>query len=112
MGEWAVLISALSPILLAFINAKASKRDKDIIEIKNIVNSNTEKLLSIEKRHLAKLKYTLYHDMREYIKLGEIDIKDFVELELIYNEYIRIGGNGRVTLLFEEVKKLKRTGEL
>lgn len=112
MESWAVLITALSPILLALINAKVSRRNKDILEIKEMVMCNTNKLNSIEERHLAKLRYTLYHDAREYIKIGEIDKKDFVELELIYNEYVKLGGNGRVSLLFEEVKKLKRTGEL
>lgn len=112
MENWAVLITALSPLFLALINAKADKRGKDITQIKEIVMCNTNKLNSMEKRHLVKLRYTLYHDMREYKKMGKIDKKDFVELETIYNEYIDLGGNGIITSLFEEVKKLERTGEL
>lgn len=91
---WDFLTAMFSKVLNLF-----AKRDKDIERLE-------KKLDLIE----GGLKYTmgrdLIKDMKYYIRQGEIDHDEFIELELHYNQYEALGGNGLVKRNFKKVEKL------
>lgn len=44
---------------------------------------------------------------KSYIKAGEISVNDLEDLQRMYNAYKKLGGNGFIDGLMNEVKKLK-----
>lgn len=92
----AVTGSGVSSIVLAFLQRKWAKQDKQDERVDALVAAN--KVLMIDKvRHLGK----------SYIADGEIHFEDKENLQEMYTAYKRLGGNGHLDLIMAEVNHLK-----
>lgn len=107
-----VLTPVAVPILLWYLNKKDKKINDKLDNIECIVNENRLNIAENTKRQKEKLAYQLYHDFKLYLEQGHIHVKDFIAIQKIFNEYVKIGGNGEIAYLFSEVEKLERKGEL
>lgn len=65
----------------------------------------TQKLL--REGMIAMLHDRLYQLCTNYIANGEITVDELENLELLYNSYHNLGGNGTGTALFNRCKDLK-----
>lgn len=92
----AVTGSGVSSVVIALLQRKWSKEDKHDARVDALVTAN--KVLMIDKvRWLGK----------KYIADGEISLEDKENLQEMYNAYKRLGGNGHLDMVMQEVNHLK-----
>lgn len=88
----ALTSSGVATVIVACLNRKWSKED----HVEALVEAN--KVLMIDKvRYLGK----------KYITEGEIHLEDKENLLEMYNAYKRLGGNGHLDTIINEVNRLK-----
>lgn len=88
--------SGVSSIVVVLLQRKWAKQDKHDERVDALVEAN--KVLMIDKvRHLGK----------KYISDGEIHLEDKENLLEMYGAYKRLGGNGHLDTVMDEVNHLK-----
>lgn len=88
--------SSVCSIVVLLLQRKWTKQDKHDERVDALVDAN--KVLMIDKvRYLGK----------EYISNGEIHLEDKENLLEMYNAYKRLGGNGHLETVMNEVNHLK-----
>lgn len=88
--------SGLSSIVVVLLQRKWAKQDRHDERVDALVVAN--KVLMIDKvRWLGK----------KYIAEGEIHLEDKENLKEMYKAYKRLGGNGHLDIIMDEVDNLK-----
>ena len=88
--------TGVSSIVIVLLQRKWAKQDKHDERVDALVDAN--KVLMIDKvRSLGK----------EYIAAGEIHLEDKENLLDMYTAYKRLGGNGHLDTIMNEVNHLK-----
>ena len=88
--------SGVSSIVVVLLQRKWSKQDTRDERVDALVDAN--KVLMIDKvRYLGK----------KYIADGEIHLEDKENLKEMYSAYKRLGGNGHLDTIMDEVDHLK-----
>lgn len=88
--------SGVSSIVVVLLQRKWAKQDKHDERVDALVEAN--KVLMIDKvRYLGK----------KYISQGEIHLEDKENLLEMYGAYKRLGGNGHLDTVMDEVNHLK-----
>lgn len=92
----AVTGSGVSAIVVACLQRKWAKEDKQDARVDALVDAN--KVLMVDRvRMLGK----------QYISQGEIHLEDKENLVEMYKAYKKLGGNGHLETVMSEVKSLK-----
>lgn len=92
----AVTGSGVSAIVVACLQRKWAKEDKQDARVDALVDAN--KVLMVDRvRQLGK----------QYISQGEIHLEDKENLVEMYKAYKKLGGNGHLETVMSEVKSLK-----
>ena len=92
----AVTGSGVSSIVVVLLQRKWAKQDKHDERVDALVDA--QKVMMIDKvRYLGK----------KYISEGEIHIEDKENLKEMYSAYKRLGGNGHLDTVMDEVNHLK-----
>lgn len=88
--------SGVGVIVVACLQRKWAKQDKHDERVDALVDAN--KVLMVDRvRHLGK----------RYIAEGEIHLEDKENLIAMYKAYKKLGGNGHLETVMEEVNTLK-----
>ena len=88
--------SGVSSIVVVILQRRWAKQDKHDERVDALVDAN--KVLMIDKvRWLGK----------KYIAEGEIHLEDKENLKEMYNAYKRLGGNGHLDTVMDEVNHLR-----
>ena len=102
-----------------------TKRQREIIELKNIIEKHDEQLNNIcemlkdnnykttientntQNALIAILKDRLYQGCNHFLTVGEIPIHELENLSDLYNAYSALGGNGVGEAIWNKTKKLR-----
>lgn len=88
--------SGVSSIVVVLLQRKWAKQDKHDERVDALVDA--QKVMMIDKvRYLGK----------KYISEGEIHIEDKENLKEMYSAYKRLGGNGHLDTVMDEVNHLR-----
>ena len=88
--------SGVASIVVACLQRKWAKQDKHDERVDALVDASKVQMID-RVRWLGK----------QYIKDGEIHLEDKENLIEMYNAYKRLGGNGHLETIMNEVKQLK-----
>lgn len=107
MGAWvSAVISGLFAVCVAIIEAKAAKERRNEKAEREAAKEAAKRAEAMENGVLALLRNCIISRYNHYMEHGYIPIYGLENVENMYLAYHDLGGNGTVTKLVEELKKL------
>ena len=102
-----ILLTAISTFLAARVKTMYSKMKKEREDREKEVKAEKEKQAVMREALLALLHDRLLQATLYYLKAGEITADELDNLEIMFNSYSSLGGNGTIKRLMEKVRNLK-----
>lgn len=107
MEVWfAPVCNAISAIVVAFIGAIAAWERKKAKESKEQSEKNRKRIDAIESGVESLLRDSIISRYNKYMEQKYIPIYGMENVEEMYGSYSALGGDGTITKLVEELKKL------
>lgn len=85
---------------------KITELDKEVKSTQVKVDEVTNIGLQNKKSNKSLISYRLHKDFGEAIERGYTTIEDFEELSGLYTSYRALGGNGKISALYDKFRKL------
>lgn len=101
----AAVIKLIDGVIQFFLNRYAKKKDAGEVK-KSDLEKLEKKVDAIVDCTLATTLDRIQHLCKTYIKDGEIDMDDLRRLHIMHEKYHKIGGNGDLDKLMEQVNRL------
>lgn len=107
MASWLPsLITAVSVVAVALIEARASKDRKNEKESREKAENALLRTVAVEDGVLALLRDRVIERYNHYTEQGYIPIYGMDNVNKMYSAYHALGGNGTITKLVEELDDL------
>lgn len=99
-------IAGLSAVIVALIEANASKERKKEKQAREEAQKEREHSQALEAGVLSLLRDRIIERYNHYMEQGYIPIYGLENVLALYKAYKKLGGNGTITKLVEALKKL------
>lgn len=100
------LIAGLSAVVVALIEANASRERKKEKEDRDKVRKERRRIDALEAGVESLLRDSIISRYNKYMAQGYIPIYGMENVDAMYKSYHTLGGDGTITKLVEEVRKL------